>query len=182
MQQARTKARRAERETTRLQHEKVEVGSTHASLFDTQIQLSQEQEAAAAKDVAAAKARRQQVRDQNRGISEDYHPFDLHSGAPRDASQVEQALEQRFDQLEGLADEFNVSGSGRKLMAKARKNIGAMVATISFFWQMFAIKMDALGLPEPLRLELADTLLPATYLEYASQRASKAEDARRLRA
>ncbi|MFO7905693.1 MAG: hypothetical protein R6U98_23750 [Pirellulaceae bacterium] len=89
-------------------------------------------------------------------------------------------LQQRFDRLDRLADEFTVPQSGRQLMTKARKNIGAMVATIAFFWHMFATKMETLDLPGSVRSELAGTLLPAIYLKQASDRASKAEEARRL--
>jgi hypothetical protein len=180
VQRERTKLRHAERETARLQAERDALGPTHTALFETQIRLSQVEEQAATEQWEAAKAQRQEVRDEIRGISDDYHPFDLQTGAPREAPYIEQTLQQRFDNVERLADQFEVPQSGRQLIAKARKNIGQLAATIAFFWQMFAIKTAALKLPADLRSSLASTLLPASYLDYASQRASKAEVRRRL--
>lgn len=151
-------------------------------MFDTQIQLSKAEEQAAAEPLETAKARRQEVREEIRGISDDYHPFDMQTGEPRQADDVKQAIHGRFDNLDRLADQFEVPKSGRQLIAKARKNIGQMAATIAFFWQMFSIKTTSLKLPVDLRQALAATLLPATYLDYASKRASKAEERRRLHA
>lgn len=180
VQREATKLRHAERETARLQAERDALGPTHTALFDTQIQLSQAEEQAATEQWEAAKAQRQEVRDEIRGISDDYHPFDLQTGAPREASDIAQTLERRFDNVERLADQREIPQSGRQLIAKARKTIGQLVATIAFFWQMFSIKMAALKVPDELRLSLASTLLPAIYLDYASQRAATAEERRRL--
>lgn len=179
VKRAETDLRRARRETARLQAESEALGGTHGPLFQTQIQLSQEEEKEASKGVEAAKERRQEVRDEIRGISDDYHPFDLQTGEPRDASEVEQALETRFRAVKRLADQFEVPKSGRQSIAKAQKNIGKMVATIAYFWQMFLLKAAALNLSPEMRQSL-DTLLAATYLEYASKRASKAEERKRL--
>ena len=162
VQREATKLRHAQRETARLQAERDALGPTHTGLFDTQIGLSQAEEQAATGQWEAAKAQRQEVRDAIRGISDDYHPFDLQTGAPREAPDMAQMLEQRFDNVERLADQFAVPQSGRQLIAKARKNIGQLVATIAFFWQMFAIKMAALKLPEDLQASLASTLLSAS--------------------
>ncbi len=181
VQRAATKLRHAQRETARLQAERDALGPTHTGLFDTQIGLSQAEEQAATAEWEAAKAQRQEVRDAMRGISDDYHPVDLHTGAPREAPDIAQTLERRFDHVERLADQYAVPQSGRQLIVKARKNIGQLVATIAFFWQMFTIKTAALKLPDELRASLASTLLPASYLDYASQRAGTAEERRRLR-
>ncbi len=129
-----------------------------------------------------AKTRRQEVRDEIRGIGHDYHPFDVHTGAPRQADEVERTLNTRFDKGEQLANQWDVPKSGQQSIAKARKNVGNMVATIAFFWQMVLLKMTALNLPEAIRQSLASTLLPAIYFEYASKRASKAEERQRLQA
>ena len=180
VQREATKLRHAQRETARLQAERNALGPTHTGLFDTQIGLSQAEEQAATGQWEAAKAQRQEVRDAIRGISDDYHPVDLQTGAPREAPDIAQTLERRFDNVERLADQYAVPQSGRQLIAKARKNIGQLVATIAFFWQMLAIKMAALKLPEDLRASLPSTLLSASYLDYASQRTTTAEERRRL--
>lgn len=182
VQRAETDLRRVQQETARLQAESETLGSTHGTLFDTQIQMSREQEKDAALRVEAAKARRQEVRDEVRGIGDDYHPFDLQTGLPRQADAVDAALNQRFDRVEQLAEQFNVPQGRRKLVGKARKNVVNMVATIAYFWHMFSLKMGALHVSEEVRQSLASTLLPAVYLEGASARARDAEQRRRLRA
>jgi hypothetical protein len=180
VQRATTELRRVRQETARLQEESEALGTTHGTLFERQIQLSQEEEKEAAERVEAAKARRQEVRDEVRGIGDDYHPFDFRTGEPRNADDVQRALNARFDRAEQLADQFDVPKGGRKSIAKARKNVGNMVATIAYFWQMFMLKATALKLPDELRQSLASTLLAANYLDYASRRASKAEQRQRL--
>ena len=87
--------------------------------------------------VEAAKAKREEVQKEIRGISGDYHPFDPETGEPRDAAHVERALNSRFANLEQLAEKMSVSKGRRKLIAKARKNVPLMVATIVYFWHMF---------------------------------------------
>ena len=114
VQRAATDLRRVRQETARLQEESEALGTTHGTLFERQIQLSQEEEKEAAERVEAAKARRQEVRDEVRGIGDDYHPFDFQTGEPRDADDVERALNTRFDRAEQLADQFDLPKSGRK--------------------------------------------------------------------
>lgn len=94
---------------------------------------------------------------------------------------MEAALHKQFDDLERLANEWELPQTGRKMLAKARKAVAQMAATLAFFWNMFNIKAAALQLSEELRASLAETLLAAAYLELASCRASKAEDRHRLR-
>lgn len=182
VKRAETELRQVCQETARLRAEGEALGPTHAALFEQQIQLSQEEEKEAAARVEAAKTRRQEVRDEVRGIGDDYHPFDLQTGEPQDADDVERTLNTRFDSAERLANQFEVPKCGRKAIAKARKNVGNMVATIAYFWQIFLLKATALKLPDELRQSLASTLLAATYLDFASRRASKAEQRQRLQA
>jgi hypothetical protein len=182
VKRAETELRQVCQETARLRAEGEALGPTHAALFEQQIQLSQEEEKEAAARVEAAKTRRQEVRDEVRGIGDDYHPFDLQTGEPQDADDVERTLNTRFDSAKRLANQFEVPKGGRKSIAKARKNVGNMVATIAYFWQIFLLKATALKLPDELRQSLASTLLAATYLDFASRRASKAEQRQRLQA
>jgi hypothetical protein len=182
VKRAETELRQARQETTRLQEERTALGAPYETFFDRQIQLSQEEEKEQERRVEATKTRRQEVRDEIRGIGHDYHPFDLHTGAPRSAEEVELALNTRFDQAERLAQQWGVCKSGQQSIAKARKSVGKMVATIAFFWQMVLLKMTALNLPEAICQSLARTLLAAIYFDDASKRASKAEERQRLQA
>ena len=179
---AESELRQVRQETTRLQEESTALGATHETFFQRQIQLSQEEEKETERRVEAAKTGRQEVRDEIRGIGHDYHPFDLQTGAPRSAEEVELMLNTRFDKAERLAQQWGVRKSGQESIAKARKNVEKMVATIAYFWQLVLLKMTALNLPEAMCQSLASTLLAATYFDYASKRASKAEERQRLQA
>lgn len=177
VKRARTEVRREKRETSRLQAEAEAHSPSHSEFFRRQLQLAQADEDAARKRLEAEEEKRQQVRDEVRGISHDYHPFDLQTGQPRQADQVKRDLNQRFDNLEAFARQFDLSQTGREAIAKARKNIRQMAATIAFFWQLFFIKIKPLNLPANLLWDM----LAASYLELASQRASQADERRRLK-
>ena len=53
--------------------------------------------------------REEQTRQARRGLSDDYHPFDLDTGVPREADEVQRRLQQRFDQIEKNAGEAGLS-------------------------------------------------------------------------
>ena len=48
-------------------------------------------------------------------------PFDLNTGAGREADEVQRRLEQRFDQIEQIAAEARLSEWSRQKIAKARR-------------------------------------------------------------
>lgn len=180
VKRAETTLRHARQETQRLRAENAALGASYDKLFQGQIQLSKAEEGEAERRLEAVQARRQEVRDEVRGIGTDYHPFDLQTGTPREAAEVERALNTRFDNLQRLAGQWSLPKSCQASLAKARKNVAQMAATIVFFWHLVRLQMNAWNLSEATRQALEGTLLAACYLEGVSQRASRAEERRRL--
>ena len=101
--------------------------------------------------VDAAEQRQEQMHQAIRGVGDDYHPFDLASGRPCDADAVRQRLTARFDAIERLAADAALATTARQRIAKARRVLDAMVATLAWVWVVIRTRLDALGLTPPLQ-------------------------------
>ena len=67
------------------------------------------------------------------GISEDYHPYALETGAPQTAEDVSVSLAKRFSNIEEAASEANIPERCIKKIKKAKGAVVAMIAAIAFF-------------------------------------------------
>jgi len=149
----------------------------------------EQQCAAAERNTVVARARRDQCQDRQhrartarRGLSRDYHPFDLETGQRLEAAEVERRLTQHFDTLTQIAVEANLSSAARDRLAKARRVLPSLVATLTFFWSMIAIRLARLqGSLEVARV-WRDELVAGHYLARAADRADKADERQRLHA
>lgn len=134
----------------------------------------QQQEQAAQQALEAALARQERARQAIQGVSAAYHPYDLETGAERDAEEVSDSLEKHFAEIETVAEEAQLSENAFKRIAKAKKVVVAMVATIAFFWLTVRAKVEALGLAPQVERAMYDYLIPGVYLHLVS---GKVEDA-----
>jgi hypothetical protein len=116
------------------------------------------------------------------GISADYHPFDLQTGAPRSPAQVEAALNGHVQRLREMADAQGLGASSRAGIEKGARQTGSMVDTIRFFWSEVDQRVAGAALSETHERLLREVLLPAAYLHQVGSRSSKAETRRSLRA
>lgn len=138
-----------------------------------------QQTLAAAKTHAdTCRQREEQTRQARRGLSDDYHPFDLDTGVACEANEVQRRLQQRFDQIEKNAGEAGLSESSHKRIAKARRVMPAMVATLALFWRWVRERLLSLSLSPEQELAFLEQFLPAAYLSVAAPKAATA--ARRL--
>src|SRR4051794_741271 len=94
----------------------------------------------------AAQQRQEQMRQAIRGIGDDYHPFDLASGRPCDADAVRRRLTTRFVAIDRIAQEAALATTARQRIAKARRVLGAMAATLAWVWLVIGTRLDALRL------------------------------------
>jgi hypothetical protein len=149
----------------------------------------EQQCAAAEHNAVVARERRDQCQDRQhrartarRGLSRDYHPFDLDTGQRLEAADVERRFTQHFDTLTQIAVEANLSPAARDRLTKARRVQRSLVATLTFFWSMITIRLARL----PGSLEVArvwrDELVAGHYLARAAGRADTADERRRLHA
>jgi hypothetical protein len=120
--------------------------------------------------------RRSRARLALRGIGKDYHPVVLQTGVRRSAEQLTAALTGHFDALDAIAAEAGLPERSLKGLAKARRQLDGMVATLTFFHEQVDQRLDALALPAVQAHTMRAHLLPAAYLERAALRAQHADD------
>ncbi|MDP6944208.1 MAG: DUF6399 domain-containing protein [Myxococcota bacterium] len=147
----------------------------HPPDFETRIARAQavEDSARAALDAAVALERTRHAAVA--GISSAYHPFDLQTGSARTAPAVEALLLGHFKALDGLAASAGLSQRSLKLLAKSRRRIPQMVATVGFFWGEVGSRISAMRWRAPVEAAFRSRLLPAAYLSRVAKRAPLAE-------
>jgi hypothetical protein len=150
-------------------------------VFEQPLQQAQAEEAVAAEQVLACRDRQQRAAEARRGLSRDYHPLDLDSGRPLDEDEVARRLAGHLDTLQQVAAEAGLSSQAVEKLAKARRVLDAMSATISFFWKMIGIWFSCWNLPQPVQQWMRDELIPGYYLARVAQKASQASQRHRLR-
>jgi hypothetical protein len=132
-------------------------------------------------EVVTRQSRQEQVREAVRGLGDDYHPFDNQTGQQVSVEQMRERLEQRFDTIECLADEAEVPRSGRDKIAKARRVLPRLLASLTWFWHSVRVLVASLKVEEPVQRALYEQLLPGLYWAAAAERGRTAEEKRRLR-
>lgn len=126
--------------------------------------------------------RQQQVQQAVRGLGDDYHPFDAQTGQAVSAEHVQQRLEQRFETINRLAKEAEVSEAGQQKIAKARRVLPRLVASLVWFWHSVRLLVESLQLSEEAERVVYESLLPGLYWQGAAERGRTAQDKKRLRA
>ena len=79
----------------------------------------------------------------------------METGRPLTADEVAARLAGHFDILDQLADEAGLSAHAREKLAKARRVLDAMQATLVFFWTMIAVRLETWKLSQPASSEMA---------------------------
>lgn len=136
---------------------------------------AQQEEQAAQETSEVASAQRERAQQAIQGISASYHPYDLATGAERSAEEVSASLEEHFAEIEAIAEEAKLSENAFKRIAKAKKVVTAMVATIAFFWLTARAKVEALELASEVEQTVYDHLIPGIYLHLVAERAENAQ-------
>ena len=137
--------------------------------------------AAAEQDLEACRDRRQRATEARQGLSEAYHPINVENGLPQDAETVARRLDDCFDELDQVAEEAGLSQGARDRLAKARRVKPRMQATIDFFWTTVLSWFVKWRLPPAVAELMREVLIPACYLRLAAEKASTAEERKRLR-
>jgi len=149
--------------------------------LEQQLQQARIEEAAAGEHLSACQDRQQRATQARRGLSHDYHPFDLDNGRPLNEDEVGRQLAGHFDTLEQIAAEAGLSAHATKKLAKARRVLDPMKATILFFWKMIGVWFSLWDLPEPVRQGMRQELIPGLYLARVAEKAPDAAERQRLR-
>lgn len=155
--------------------------------LDKSVKLAQQLEQARQKETAARQpfetlvTQQERVTQAIRGLSADDHPYDLETGTPRSAEAVAAALEQHFADLEQVAAEANLSDHCLQKIAKAKRVVVAMVATLAFYFLTIRMKVEQLGLPLDVERAVHTQLIPAIYLDLVSEKVAEAQQRHTLK-
>jgi len=176
----------AEARTTDLQRQAQACGeqcpdSSCARELEQQREQAQAAEAVAREQLAACQQRQLRAAEACRGLSRDYHPFDLLTGQPRDEDAVAQRLAGHFDQLDQVAGEAGLSARATQKLAKARRVLPAMTATLRFYWSLISVWLSGWNLSAPVARWLREDLIPGLYVTRAARKADTAAERQRLR-
>jgi hypothetical protein len=125
--------------------------------------------------VEEAKTRREQVRQAARAISSAYHPFDLETGAMRQATEVETDIGRQLTLIEQIAANVSLSERCLALLAKVRRVLPQMVATIAFVHTLIRHRLEVLDLAPALQDVVQRQLIPVCYLEEVARKAPTAQ-------
>jgi hypothetical protein len=143
--------------------------------FDKRIENGRQEKKKAIENLSVRQEQQEQARQANKAISEQYHPYNLQTGEAQDAKTVNAALQAQFKELETIAAKAGLRESACQRIAKAKRVVVGMVATIAFFWLTVAAKIEALELTEETERLVFENLLPAYYLSIV---AGKTKDVR----
>ena len=171
-------ASEAKEKVNRLQ-KALEESTGRSQELDEQLAQAREQREATQQALEVTSTQRERVRQAIQGISTAYHPYDLETGVATSSEEVSTSLEQHFTEIEAVAKEAQLSENARKRIAKARRVVVTMVATIAFFWHAVKAKVEALDLAPEVEQAVHDHLIPAIYLHLVSE---KVEDAKQRHA
>jgi len=148
--------------------------------FAKRIAAARQVAQAAQAHLAACQRRQEQAQQANLAISQVYQPYNLETGVAQNAEAVAVALTGLFDQLEVVVHEAGLSEKSRQRLAKARRVVVQMVATIAFFWLRVRAKIEALQLPAEVETLVYAQLLPAFYLQIVAHKAKPVERRQQL--
>jgi hypothetical protein len=152
------------------------------TLLGVFVQRAQEAEAAARQQVHVCQARQKRAQAARQGLGRDYHPIDLVTGQPLSAKEVGRRLQGHFDTLDQVAAEGGLSAQACGKLAKARRVLNAMQATVAFFWIMIAARLAAWEYAAAVQQWLRQALIPAYYLRRVAEKAGTAQERHRLQA
>ncbi len=156
-------------------------GTLHAQVLQQQRQQAEADEASARRRAAECRNRQERARVARRALGQDYHPFDLNTGQPLTAEEVASRLAGHFDTLEQVAREAGLSTHAEEKLAKARRVLDSMQATVAFFWTIVATWFTSWDLGEAGQRWMREELIPGYYFRRAAKKAATSQERKRLR-
>jgi hypothetical protein len=149
--------------------------------FAATTQMAQACERGAASSLEKCQQRQQETRQAVRGIADDYHPFDAVSGRPVTAAAVEKRLQHRLQAIEDVVTAAGLGESSQAAVAKARRWLVPLVASMAWFWEMVSELVSGLNLTAAAQRAFREQLLPGLYWEREASRGRDAEQKQQRR-
>ena len=156
-------------------------GAAKTAALAHALAAAQQMEATARQTLETLVQQQAQVQQALQGLGADYHPYDLETGAPRSAEQLATALHEHFANLEQVAVTAHLSDHCLQKIAKAKRMVVAMVATLAFFWLTVRAKVERLTLPSEVERAVYDQLIPALYLDLVAEKVTAASQRHALK-
>jgi len=156
-------------------------GADGAAELERSIEPVQQKEAEARQRLETLVQQQERVQQAIQGLRADYHPYDLETGASRSTEAIAAALDQHFANLEAVAAEAHLSDHCLQKIAKAKRVVVAMVATLAFYFLTLRAKVEALSLPLAVERAVYNQLIPAIYLDLVSEKAAEAQQRHALK-
>lgn len=144
--------------------------------------LAEAAERWAVADLARRQQWQEQARQAVRGVADDYHPFDAASGRPVPAAAVGRRLEERLEVIEGVVQGADLGESSRQALAKARRWLVPLVASLAWFWETVDELVSGLGLTAAARRAFREQLLAGLYWQREASRGRDAAQRQQRRA
>jgi hypothetical protein len=138
--------------------------------FDVAIQMAEAFERHAARKLQQCQQRQEQAREAVRGVADDDHPFDATNGRPVTAAALEKRLGQRIQVIEEIVAAAGLGESSQSAVAKARRWLVPLVASLVWFWEMVRELVSGLKLTGAEQRAFREQLLPGLYWEREARR------------
>ena len=135
----------------------------------------------ASQEFELTQSKQRRARDARLGIGQDYHPFDLKTGAIVEASHAQEKLNAHFDTLNQVASEAGLKPSSFERLAKAKRVVPSMLETLLFFWRTIASRAAALAFSAEIVAVWKNQLVAAYYLASVAGRCRDSKERKRLR-
>lgn len=153
----------------------------HPPDFDGRIARARGAEDRVRAQLQAAEERRTTAKAALRGLGDSYHPFDLKSGAVRDAVTVEAELKEHLGCIEKVASDAALPKASQEQVASVRPLLAALAATVAFFHQRVALWIASLLLEPDVEAAVREHLIPGLYLARVASQAPSADRRAELR-
>jgi|TARA_B110001454_G_C12700536_1_gene426359 uncharacterized protein YqkB len=122
----------------------------------------------------------EESRETIKALGENYHPFDLKTGAPRSSNETKKILTEPIMKLRVISAKRGLSEKTDKRINKASRVVEKMIATILFFFCSIHEYVRELNLSPDLESLIHSQLIPSYYIEYAANKAKDPETRKNL--
>jgi hypothetical protein len=150
--------------------------------FAGALRLAEAVERQAVANGERGRRRQEQAREAVRGLADDYHPFDAAGGRPVTAAVAEQRLEKRLGAVGEVVQAAGLGESSREALAKARRWLAPLVASLAWFWETVEELVSGLGLTAAQRRAFREPLLAGLYWQREASRGRDAAQRQQRRA
>jgi hypothetical protein len=138
------------------------------------------QQMAAEQRLEEVNQRKEKAVEQVRGLGDDYHPFDRHTGAPVTAHEASVRLTGHLDRLDAVVRQAGLGQRASEAVTKCRGWVGVLVGCVGWFWGLAQARVEELELTQEQERLVYEKLLPGSYWEAAARRARSPEERGRL--